>query len=132
MKTLTCFAINARNLISTITASNLYDELNNSSLLFDLIQKLPPSYQMKWANQKMMLVNQNKKPNLSEFDKWIFNIGITASSITVGHCTNKTNKDKTNKKAYLHSHNKRVCFVCNNNNCKSVTSCKTFLSLDRG
>lgn len=142
LKTLTTFAIKVRSLISTITASNLYDEINNSSLLFDLIQKLPPSYQMQWANYKMQLMNQNKNPNLSEFDKWIFSIGITASSIAVEpHCSKTTtnhkdkisaNNKKAYKKDYVYTHSdERKCVVCNNN-CKAVASCQTFLSLDRG
>lgn len=142
LHSLTSFAINVRNLIATINASNLNDEINNSSLLLELLQKLPSSYQMQWATQRMHLINQNIKANLYEFDKWMFDVGMTASSITVDHCANKSNKEKaaitsntTNKKAYVYSHSERICIVCNNNNnkhCKSVATCPTFLSYDRG
>lgn len=143
LKTLTSFSINVRNLISTINASNLFEEINNSSLLLELTQKLPPSYQMQWANEKQQLIKQNKKANLYEFDKWIFNIGITASSIAVDHSTNKNNKEKmnlhpmqmsTNKRAFVHSHSDSKCIVCGNNDnkCKAVESCPTYLSMDRG
>ncbi|XP_017487332.1 PREDICTED: uncharacterized protein LOC108375696, partial [Rhagoletis zephyria] len=159
LETLTSFAIDVRSLISTITAGNLPDELNNSFLLQQLVQKLPPSYQMQWATIKMNLNNQNKKPNLSDFDNWIFSLGITASNITVDHpCTkitqaynkdnitdNKRNNSNNNnnnsskatasRRAYVYSHSdERKCVVCNNNNnnnCKAVSDCPVYQSLDR-
>lgn len=135
LQSLTSFAINVRSLTATINAANLPDELNNSCLLHQLLQKLPPTYQMQWATLKRQLLNQNKKPNLSVFDNWVFNIGLTASSISIEPTTMKYSNNKssrhnkttdnptTNKRAHIYSHSdERICCVCNNN-CKSVSDC---------
>lgn len=71
----TNFAINVKGLIATIEATNLNNELNNSSLLQELIQKLPPCYQLQWRKQKRQLSHQNKIPCMYEFSDWIFDIG---------------------------------------------------------
>lgn len=131
----TTFAINVKSLIATIEASNLINELNNSTLLQELIKKLPPCYQLQWGTQKLQLLNQNKQQNIYEFSNWIFNIGISATCITVENSSHNkreriNNVNNSSKKGYIHLHNDdRKCFVCNNNNCKSIQIAKNTLRL---
>ncbi|XP_075157968.1 uncharacterized protein LOC142231235 [Haematobia irritans] len=144
LQTLTNFAINVRSLIAPIKAANLPDELNNSCLLHQLLQKLPPTYQMQWATLKMQLVKENKKPNLSAFDDWLFNIGLTASSISepttkkynntssIKHNITSNDKPTTSKRAYVHSHNGEHRYCVCNKNCKAVSDCPKYQALDRG
>ncbi|XP_073841470.1 uncharacterized protein [Musca autumnalis] len=80
LDTLTSFAVQVKGLHATIEASNLLDELNNPSLLQELIAKLPSYFQINWGTYKMNLSKQNKKVNLAEFSAWIFDIGVSASS----------------------------------------------------
>ncbi|XP_075157943.1 uncharacterized protein LOC142231210 [Haematobia irritans] len=99
---------------------------------------------MQWATLKMQLVKENKKPNLSAFDDWLFNIGLTASSISepttkkynntssIKHNITSNDKPTTSKRAYVHSHNgEHRCCVCNKN-CKAVSDCPKYQALDRG
>ncbi|XP_059217620.1 uncharacterized protein LOC131994760 [Stomoxys calcitrans] len=145
LQTLTHFAINVRSLIATIKAGNLPDEINNSFLLQQLLQKLPSSYQMQWATIKQQLMIQNKKPNLSAFDSWLFSVGLTASTITTDPISNNrdknrhtksssfnNNKTTTSKRAFIYSHSDdKKCIVCNNKNCRAVSDCPTYQSLER-
>lgn len=140
LNSLTTFAVNVRSLVSTIVASNLSDEINNTSFLHDLLLKLPASYQMQWATQKLKLLNAKKSPNLAEFDRWMFNIGITVSSIAVNNLTGSNNinvesrshNQMHNNKAFVHSHGEGRKYIICNKNCKSVDCCKQYLKLDRG
>ena len=52
LPSLTTFSVNVKSLIATIEATNLLDEINNSSLLHELLQKLPPSHQLQWGTHK--------------------------------------------------------------------------------
>ncbi|XP_075157949.1 uncharacterized protein LOC142231217 [Haematobia irritans] len=138
IQSFTTFAINVKSLIATIEASDMVSEINNSTLLSDLLQKLPASYQMQWGCQKLQLINQNKTPNMHDFCDWIFNIGISASCITVDSSTGgkrsvPTSSYNNNRNAYIHAHDEeRRCFVCNGNRCRTVSNCQKYLSLQRG
>lgn len=130
LQTLSNFAIEIHNLVAVINACHLADELNNSTLLFEIIQKLPASYQMQWAIIKNQLKSQNVKTNLIEFDKWIFNIGITASTLVID--SNKSSNSSTSyKKLYFNTHYDRKCFACQEIECLSVASCSKFQNLSR-
>ena len=47
--------------ITTFAVSGLYEELNNSSLLQEIILKLSPDLQLSWAMFKAKLMKENKK-----------------------------------------------------------------------
>ncbi|XP_075150403.1 uncharacterized protein LOC142224509 [Haematobia irritans] len=83
LDTITAFAVQVKGLHATIEACQLFDELNNSSLLQELIAKLPSYFQINWGTHKMNLVKSNKRITLLEFSNWIFDIGLSASSVNV-------------------------------------------------
>ena len=81
LETITLFATQVKGLQATIEACGLTDEMNNPSLLQELISKLPSYIQINRGTHKINLAKQNKKVNLSEFADWIFGIGVSASSV---------------------------------------------------
>lgn len=134
METITNFAIQVKGLQSTIEACGLFDELNDTSLLQELVAKLPPYYQIIWGSIKLGLQQNDQKTNLTEFANWIFDIGLSASTVNI---TNNMTLDSVNnrkqKSAFCNTHtetNNKKCLVCSSD-CKTVTSCKKFLSADR-
>lgn len=138
LETITFFAVEVKGLKTMIEACGLYEELNNSSLLQDLILKMPPSLQLNWGTYKIKLMNENKKANLSEFCNWIYDIGISASSVnfengsTISASTDHVGKSKQ-KNEYLHTHleqREKTCIVCDKH-CKNVSVCQKFLASDR-
>lgn len=50
LNTITLFAVEVKGLEITIKACGLLDELNNSSLLQELIVKLPSYFQLNWGS----------------------------------------------------------------------------------
>lgn len=133
METITNFAIQVKGLQSTIEASGLIDELNNSSLLQELVSKLPPHYQIIWGSNKLHLQQCNKRPNLIDFSNWIFDIGLSASTVNVENNMTLDSVNNRKQKMFCNAHtetNYKKCVVCSGD-CKTVPSCKKFLSFDR-
>lgn len=118
-----------------IEACELHEEINNFSLLQELIAKIPPSLQLSWGTRKTKLINTSKKANLSEFCDWIYDIGVSASSINfysqyVPNAPTEYSRNRQ-KNAYIHTHteqqSEKNCLICDN--CKSVSLCPKFLQL---
>lgn len=134
METITNFAIQVKGLQSTIEACGLVDELNNSSLLQELVSKLPPYYQIIWGSTKLNLQQSNRKANISEFSNWIFDIGLSASTVNVeNNMTVDSVNNRKQRNGFCNTHtetNEKKCLVCSSD-CKNVSSCKKFLSADR-
>lgn len=134
METITNFAIQVKGLQSTIEACGLKDELNNSSMLQELVSKLPPYYQIIWGSNKLNLQQNNKKANLVEFANWIFDIGLSASTVNIEkHMTAESVFHRKQKNVFVHTYaetNKNKCHVCSGD-CKNISNCRTFISADR-
>ncbi|XP_075162768.1 uncharacterized protein LOC142235399 [Haematobia irritans] len=134
METITNFAVHVKGLLSTIEACGLTDEINNTTLMHELVSKLPPYYQLHWGTQKLYLQQNNVKANLVEFSNWIFDLGLSAS--TVNNESNVSSDISSNRKqrnVHIHSHtktNKKKCIICSEE-CQNVPNCKKFLSADR-
>ncbi|XP_055923707.1 uncharacterized protein LOC129954075 [Eupeodes corollae] len=136
LESFTTFAINVKSLIATIEACGLQDELNNSSLLQELIEKMPTQYQLIWGTHKLDLLKLNQRPNLLEFSNWIFNFGLSASSVTVttNVSASENNIRNKTKNAFINAHREvqqRKCYACKML-CKNVANCEYFLKADRG
>ncbi|XP_059223223.1 uncharacterized protein LOC131997003 [Stomoxys calcitrans] len=136
LDTITSFAVQVKGLQATIEACDLLDELNNSSLLQELISKLPSYFQINWGTFKMNLAKQNKRVNLSEFSNWIFDIGLSASSVNIESlCTSAAVPviQSKQRNAYVHTHaeeNSNACMLCGGD-CRNIPSCEKFITADR-
>ncbi|KAI8120436.1 hypothetical protein CVS40_8253 [Lucilia cuprina] len=96
-----------KGLQATIEACGLLEELNNPSLLQDLISKLPSHFQINWGTYKLKITKENKNVNLSEFSDWIFDIGVSASSVNIESSTSSATRALTRSKSknvYIHTH----------------------------
>lgn len=136
LETITSFAVQIKGLEATIEACGLFDELNNSSLLQELICKLPSYFQINWGTFKMNLAKQNKKVNLSEFSNWIFDIGLSASSVNIENTLSSAAEPFSRNKqrsAFVHTHAEQyrhVCLLCDGD-CNNIANCQTFKAADR-
>lgn len=136
LETITSFAVQVKGLQATIEACGLLDELNNPSLLQELIAKLPSYFQINWGTYKLNLAKQNKNVNLSEFAAWIFDIGVSASSVNIESSSGsaaETLSRSRQKNVYIHTHteqSRKNCIVCSGD-CNNVASCQKFKKADR-
>lgn len=138
LETITSFAVEVKGLKTIIEACELYDELNNSSLLQDLINKMPSNLQLEWGKHKMKLTKEKIKANLSEFAAWLYDVGVSASIVNLESCSGASTSTEIvsrnkQKNEYMHTHseqNRRSCIVCQKN-CSNVSNCETFLTADR-
>lgn len=133
MDTITNFAVQVKGLLSTIEACGLVDELNNSSLLQELISKLPPHYQLNWGTQKLYLQQNGKTANLVQFSNWMFDIGLSASTINVEPKNFAETSQRKQKNEFMHTHSKtnnKKCQICNGE-CNNASNCDKFISADR-
>lgn len=133
METIINFAIQVKGLLSTIEACGLTDELNNSSLLQELLSKLPPYYRLNWGKQKLHLQQFNKRANLTEFSNWMFEIGLSASAVNVETDSPSEMNQRKHKSAFINTHaeqNSKKCQICSGE-CNNASSCHKFMSADR-
>lgn len=129
LDTLTTFAVKVKGLRATIEASGLRSELENSSLLQEIIEKVPPTLQLNWGTFKLSLLKEHKFPNLTTFSDWIFEYGISASSVNI-HQNMQTSDSKNKKHMFTHVEQQRKCYVCKQN-CNNVAKCQKFIGMDR-
>lgn len=136
LETITSFAIEVKGLQTIIEACFLHDELNNSSLLHELISKLPNYLQLNWGTHKINLMKNNKKANIKEFAEWIYDIGISANSVNLGSSRAESTEHLSRVKprdGFVHTHsqrNRRSCVICDGD-CRNPANCSQFLEADR-
>lgn len=132
LESISNFAVTVKGLLATIQSCNLNDEINNSYLLQELVEKLPPNMQLTWGSQKLHMLKENKRANLIDFSNWIQEIGMSASVTMQNSDVHFNSKYKT-QKAHVNTHNmqqKDKCPICNDS-CKHATKCLKFLNADR-
>lgn len=129
LETFTKFAVNVKGLQACIEASGLHNELNNSTILQELIEKLPPPLQLEWGTVKLNYLKANKTANLIQFSSWIFDYGISASSVS--SFKDKSLESRKHRKEHSFTHNnKHTCPICKGD-CSNVAACEVFLRADR-
>lgn len=135
LESISNFAVAVKGLLATIDSCNLQDEITNSSLLQDLVEKLPPNIQLTWGSHKLRMLRENKKASLIEFSDFVFELGMSAS-VTLA---NKSNTDLHNKvkkptqKFHVNAHNAQStnnCVICDDS-CVHASNCPQFLNADR-
>ncbi|XP_075163137.1 uncharacterized protein LOC142235765 [Haematobia irritans] len=117
MESITNFAIHVKGLQSTIEACGLADELNDSSLLQELISKLPPYYQINWGAQKLILQQSGKN---------------TVNVENNIHSSSSHNRKQRNE--FLNTHGdekKKKCHLYVRVGCNNIANCQKFLEYDR-
>lgn len=136
LETITSFAVQVKGLQSTIEACGITDELNNSSLLQELVSKLPPYFQINWGTYRRNLTKQNQKCNLTDFSAWVFDIGLSASSVHVESDaipaaeTFSRNKQRNGYVNTHVDHRQRDCLACQGS-CNSIETCPKFKAANR-
>ncbi|XP_053687203.1 uncharacterized protein LOC128736742 [Sabethes cyaneus] len=128
LQTFVTFGITVKHLCDHLEAAHLLDHLRNPLLVQQLVEKLPPEYQMKWVEYK----RAKKGPPLRLFTDYITCIGDVASeavaySMTASEAVRypKTKFSKTKEFVYVHeSADEQVqemrsekvtkaCWICN-------------------
>ncbi|XP_061401555.1 uncharacterized protein LOC133337338 [Musca vetustissima] len=135
MDTITNFAVQIKGLQSTIEACGLVDELNNSSLLQELVAKLPSYFQINWGSHKLTLQQNGKNANLLEFSAWIFDIGLSASTVNIESSITPSSSSsiRKQKNSFVHTHVEtklKKCLICEGD-CVNTVNCQKFINAER-
>ncbi|XP_058827306.1 uncharacterized protein LOC131687250 [Topomyia yanbarensis] len=150
------FALAVQNLEATIDACGQKELLRDSSLLIDLVGKLPASMKLEWARYTRCL----RKISLTGFSKWVYGMAEDACLVAEpvrNQDTQQNHELRRKSKAFLNTHaeqqswrkedtlvsgsslpkmttalKKKVythqCIVCKGT-CASFAKCKRFLDL---
>ncbi|XP_053691432.1 uncharacterized protein LOC128739955 [Sabethes cyaneus] len=128
LQTFVTFGITVKHLCDHLEAAHLLDHLRNPLLVQQLVEKLPPEYQMKWVEYK----RAKKGTPLRLFTDYITCIGDVASeavaySMTASEAVRypKTKFSKTKEFVYIHESvdeqvqemrsekGTKACWICN-------------------
>ncbi|XP_062538061.1 uncharacterized protein LOC134206373 [Armigeres subalbatus] len=129
------FAFSVENFCATVDACGLEEYFYNMTFLHQLVNKLPPSIKLNWAQYRLSLPTVN----IPSFSSWIYSLAEAASAVTIPNTTleSKTllNDSRTAKNSnfFRYSNAKTAadsCLVCKAS-CKSNTKCKRFLEFSR-
>ncbi|XP_062537615.1 uncharacterized protein LOC134205925 [Armigeres subalbatus] len=144
------FAVSVENFCATVDACGLEEYFYNMTFLHQLVNKLPPSIKLNWAQYRLSL----HTVNLPSFSSWLYSLAEAASAVTIPNTTleSKTlrNDSRTAKKSnsFVNAHTQEVskghrfaalsnvktaadsCLVCKGS-CKSITKCTRFLEFSR-
>lgn len=71
------FALVVRNLVATIEASGLIEHRNNPTLLYEVVEKLPPQIKLDWAKYKY----NAGETSLVTFSRWLYELAEAASEV---------------------------------------------------
>ncbi|XP_062713286.1 uncharacterized protein LOC109410494 [Aedes albopictus] len=151
LETLVDFAVNVENFCATVDACGLDEYLYNTTLLHQLVSKLPPTIKLNWAQYRISLPGVN----LAAFSTWMYALAEAASAVTIPNITNTRqlrNESRSAQKgnAFVNAHSESSsatprssypsdgkqhsvgseCIVCKGT-CKTVDKCKRFLEFSR-
>ncbi|XP_053691781.1 uncharacterized protein LOC128740267 [Sabethes cyaneus] len=138
LETVINFALTVENLVATIQACEVSDFVYNSSLRYELIERLPSSLKMDWAR----FSRGKPSPTLIDFSAWLYTTAEDASTVMIGNNSSEPRGGKTDGFLNFHSESESIsgmtetaakaavvikeqCAVCKGN-CPSVTKCKRF------
>lgn len=135
--TFTNYALKIENLVAQMQMNSLSEYLWDMRLLSELVERLPPQWQLEWARY----YSNAPVANLEVFGHWINNEAVNISRISskpfISSSIESTKETKPNNKkakGYIHLHstsNKTAeCIVSDcSSSCENVEECKTFLGL---
>lgn len=142
------FAVTVENFCATVDSCGLEEHLYNVTLLHQLVNKLPPTIKLNWAQYKLSLPGAN----LASFSNWIYSLAEAASTIIIPNnpasqpVRNESRSTTKKENAFLNAHSNDTspepsnvnksskpsegCLVCKGS-CKTIDKCKRFLELSR-
>ncbi|XP_058461559.1 uncharacterized protein LOC131436709 [Malaya genurostris] len=150
LETLVDFAVNVENFCATVDACGLEEYFYNVTFLHQLVNKLPASIKLNWAQYRRSL----PIINLPSFSNWLYSLAEAASAVTfssiIPEIKNTRNDSRAIRKSnsYLNAHSEQLspdhqpavlsnakpptncCLVCKGN-CKSIAKCRRFLEFCR-
>ncbi|XP_062557226.1 uncharacterized protein LOC134222097 [Armigeres subalbatus] len=148
LETLVDFAVSVENFCATVDACGLDEYLYNTSLLHQLVSKLPPTIKLNWAQYRISIPGVN----LAAFSTWMYSLAEAASTVIIPETTNEKTIRSERKKGHVfvnaHSGNASPvppatkpsswknpsandeCIVCKEA-CQAVDKCKRFLDFSR-
>ncbi|XP_062538350.1 uncharacterized protein LOC134206636 [Armigeres subalbatus] len=139
LTTLVDFALAVRNMVATVKACNLEEQLCNLTLLHSLTERLPPMIRLNWATHRQSL----QLVTLSEFSEWLYKLAEAASTVTMPQLSGVVdNKNRRCRKedGFLNAHSETDlqlqraevntgCVICQGS-CATVDKCKRFISFN--
>ena len=133
------FANNVNNMANFLKNAKGQHHLANPMLLMELVNKLPNSRKMQWAEKVLTF---DEIPTILQFSKWLNNLrklaNIVADTMPSSSDSSRINQPRHLKPTPSHpAQPKRVlstfksyaCYACSDENCKSVAQCTTFLQM---
>ncbi|XP_053699271.1 uncharacterized protein LOC128746246 [Sabethes cyaneus] len=150
LESLIDFAVSIENFCAIVDACGVKEYFYNVTFLHQLVNKLPPSLKLSWAQHKRSLPTVN----LPSFSSWLYSLAEAASSVTfpsVAFESKPVRSDSYTTKrgtSFVNAHSEEsaseypstsqsdmtvaegTCLVCKGN-CKSLTKCKRFLEFAR-
>ncbi|XP_055603746.1 uncharacterized protein LOC129751978 [Uranotaenia lowii] len=133
LETLIDYGLAVQSFCDTLEAANQTAHFFNPSLLAELVDRLPISYQMQWACYSEMI----GEVNLKQFGEFMSALMKSARLVTsyVG-TSNRTEERGKPKRGVLHAHadytgdetRERTCIVCGHNH--RLNECEQFKSLN--
>ncbi|XP_062541184.1 uncharacterized protein LOC134209208 [Armigeres subalbatus] len=141
LETVVNFALTVENLVATIQACEVGDFVYNSSLRYELVERLPSSLKMDWARYS----RERPNPTLIDFSAWLYTTAEDASTVMICSSSSEQRSRQGKKDGFLNFHSesestvpeslskskpspvftKVQCVVCEGT-CSSVAKCKRF------
>ncbi|XP_065076509.1 uncharacterized protein LOC135700047 [Ochlerotatus camptorhynchus] len=149
LETLVDFAVNVENFCATVDACGLEEYLYNVTFLHQLVNKLPSSIKLNWAQYRQSL----PMVNLPSFSSWLYSLAEAASAVIIpnngfdpkpvrndirgnkkGNFVNAHTEESPSDHRTAASSNAKVvhdsCPVCKGT-CKWIAKCKSFIEFSR-
>ncbi|XP_062703000.1 uncharacterized protein LOC134285705 [Aedes albopictus] len=150
LEALVDFAVSVENFCATVDACGLEEYLYNISFLHQLVNKLPPSIKLSWAQYRQTLPTVN----LPSFSNWLYSLAEAASAVTIPNIPFDSKPVRVDSRvtkrsnSYVNAHSEETypgnhsaapsnaetvadcCPVCEGC-CKSIARCKRFLEFSR-
>ncbi|XP_062713555.1 uncharacterized protein LOC134290427 [Aedes albopictus] len=146
LETLVNFALTVKNMVATIRACEVDDYIFNSSLRYELVERLPSSLKLDWAR----FARNYADPNLGDFSAWLYTIAEDASTVIATSVSDQRSRG-IKKDGFLNFHSesesnnekpmelpgnpmapkdpaKEQCLVCKGD-CTAIAKCSRFEEL---
>ncbi|XP_062706189.1 uncharacterized protein LOC134287695 [Aedes albopictus] len=146
LETIVDFAVSVQNFCATVDACGLEEYFYNMTFLHQLVNKLPPSIKLSWAQYRLSLPTVN----LTSFSNWLYTLAEAASAVTIFEPKQVRADARMVKKnnSFVNAHSEEAssdhhysaphcakgvansCLVCKGN-CQAIAKCQRFLEFPR-
>ncbi|XP_049288887.1 uncharacterized protein LOC125766869 isoform X2 [Anopheles funestus] len=125
MQSMIDFGVAIEELCATIRTQGMHEQNYNTSLLAELVERLPPYVRLMWGIHRETSL---QKVTLENFGAWMRTITNAAISVTPPPSQEVT---KTSARVHTHTETKKKessCVMCQKNDCPTGADCKKFIS----